>query len=220
MSILRAIFCLRPCLVSCYHLICLFTLSFAAPFENNFVPSCVRFLLTITCNFNFICAAMSILSLTSRGRKRALSAFLVFLWDISMVHYGSNFSPWSRNFEKLCVKLFDSFRQLELGIDRAVDAIIPANYSPSGSDFSKFFRDSHGDIRVYTVSHGECGHFRPCIHEMFEKFEMISTPTGSWIRSCRRPHQLPVGVEIISNFSKFHELEGRTVHTLDGTEYI
>ena len=30
----------------------------------------------------------------------------------------------------------------------------------------------------YTLFHGECGQFRPCIHENFEKFEMISTPDG------------------------------------------
>ena len=41
--------------------------------------------------------------------------------------------------------------------------------------------------------------------ENVEKFEMISTPMGSWIRSrlLRDRIQLPVGVEIISNFSKF-----------------
>ena len=60
-------------------------------------------------------------------------------------------------------------------------------------------------------SHRECGQFRPCLHENFEKFEMISTPTGSWIRSrLRRDRiQLPVGVEIISNFSKFSCRQGR-----------
>ena len=53
----------------------------------------------------------------------------------------------------------------------------------------------------YTVSHWECGQFRHYVHENFEKFEMISTSTGSWIRRDRI--QLPVDVEIISNFSKF-----------------
>ena len=64
---------------------------------------------------------------------------------------------------------------------------------------------------MYTLSHRECGQFRPCLHENFEKFEMISTPTGSWIRSRRRRDriQLPVGVEIISNFSKFSCRQGR-----------
>ena len=27
----------------------------------------------------------------------------------------------------------------------------------------------------------ESGQFRPCLHENFKKFEMISIPTGSWI---------------------------------------
>ena len=66
-------------------------------------------------------------------------------------------------------------------------------------------------LYMYTVSHRECGQFRPCVHENFEKFKMISTPTGSWIRSRRRRDriQLPVGVEIISNFSKFSCRQGR-----------
>ena len=57
----------------------------------------------------------------------------------------------------------------------------------------------------YSVSHRECGQFRPYVHENFEKFKITATPTGSWIRSrlwCDRI-QLPVGVEIILNFSKF-----------------
>ena len=59
------------------------------------------------------------------------------------------------------------------------------------------------EVRV--VSHRECGQFRPYVHENFENFKIISIPTGSWIRSRRRRDriQLPVGVEIILNFSKF-----------------
>ena len=58
---------------------------------------------------------------------------------------------------------------------------------------------------TYTVSHRECGQFRPYVHENFEKFKIISTPTGSWSWwGLRRDRiQLPVGVEIILNFSKF-----------------
>ena len=64
---------------------------------------------------------------------------------------------------------------------------------------------SRGKQCNYTWTHrndGQSCHFR---HENFEKFEMFSTPTGSWIRSRRRRDriQLPVGVENISNFSKF-----------------
>ena len=56
----------------------------------------------------------------------------------------------------------------------------------------------------YTVSHRECGQFRSYVHENFEKFKIISTSTGSWIRSRRRDRiQLPDEVEIILNFSKF-----------------
>ena len=75
--------------------------------------------------------------------------------------------------------------------------------------------------RIDPSSHRECGQFRPCIHENFEKFEMISTPTGSWIRSRRRRDriQLPVGVEIISNFSKFSWIQGRNCpHSRDRSQ--
>ena len=37
------------------------------------------------------------------------------------------------------------------------------------------------------------------VMKIFEKVEIISMPTGSWIRSI----QLPVGVEIVSSLSKF-----------------
>ena len=52
-----------------------------------------------------------------------------------------------------------------------------------------------------TVFHRDCVRFRPYVHENFENVKIIST--SSLIRSRRRPHQLPVGVEIILNFSKF-----------------
>ena len=51
---------------------------------------------------------------------------------------------------------------------------------------------------VYTLSHRECGQFRPCLHENFEKFEMISTPTGSWIRSRLRRDRIQLPVEVDS----------------------
>ena len=61
--------------------------------------------------------------------------------------------------------------------------------------------------RKYTWTHRNDGQSCDIRHENFEKFEMFSTPTGSWIRSRRRRRrdriQLPVGVENISNFSKF-----------------
>ena len=69
-----------------------------------------------------------------------------------------------------------------------------------------FFINLFRALRVggYTVSHRECGQFRPYVHENFEKFKIISTPTVSWIRSRLRRDQiqLTVGVEIIMNFSK------------------
>ena len=54
----------------------------------------------------------------------------------------------------------------------------------------------------------------------FANFEMILTTTGSWIRlRLRRDRiQLPVVIEIISKFAKFHEKGDECVHTLDGTE--
>ena len=57
----------------------------------------------------------------------------------------------------------------------------------------------------YTWTHRNGGQSRHFRHENFEKFDMFSTPTGSWIRSrLRRDRiQLPVGVENMSNFSKF-----------------
>ena len=56
----------------------------------------------------------------------------------------------------------------------------------------------------YTVSHRQCGQFRPYVHENFEQFKMKSIPTGSWIRSRlqRDRIQLTDGVEILLNFSK------------------
>ena len=47
----------------------------------------------------------------------------------------------------------------------------------------------------------------------FANFEMISTTTGSWIWSRRRPHLLPIVVEIIWKFAKLHD-EGDEVSTL------
>ena len=35
-------------------------------------------------------------------------------------------------------------------------------------------------LYAYILSYRECGQFRPCLHEHFEKFEIISTLTGSW----------------------------------------
>ena len=74
---------------------------------------------------------------------------------------------------------------------------------------------------LYTWTHWKCGQFRSYLHENFEKFKMISTPMGNWIRSRRRRDriQLPVGVETISNFSKFHADRDGTVHTLSGFKY-
>ena len=72
--------------------------------------------------------------------------------------------------------------------------------------------------KMWTPSHP-----RHLCRDTFTKFEMISTPTGRWIRSrqfCDRIH-LSVDVEIISNFSNFHD-EGDdddSVHTLDGFRY-
>ena len=44
-------------------------------------------------------------------------------------------------------------------------------------------RRTGGCYRQYTLSHRECGQLCPYVHENFEKFKIISTPTGSWIRS-------------------------------------
>ena len=43
-------------------------------------------------------------------------------------------------------------------------------------------------VVTYTPFHRECGQFRPFVHDNFEKFKIISTPMGSWIRS--RPRTL------------------------------
>ena len=53
-------------------------------------------------------------------------------------------------------------------------------------------------------------------------FKMISTTTGSWIRSRGDADriQLPVVVEIISKFAKLHDKGVEGVHTLDGAECI
>ena len=47
----------------------------------------------------------------------------------------------------------------------------------------------------------ECEQFHHFRHENIEKFEVILMPTGSWIRSRRIEFELPVGVDIILNFS-------------------
>ena len=69
------------------------------------------------------------------------------------------------------------------------------------------------------MSHRERGQFRRYVHENFKKFKLITTPMGSWWASSAIVSQLPVGAEIILNFSKFHEHRDRTVHTFDGTQY-
>ena len=96
--------------------------------------------------------------------------------------------------------------------------------------------------RPYAMSHWDCGQFSPNVHENFEKFKIISTPTGSWVplRQRRDRIQLPVGVEklawIFQNFQDFQDFfkismnigtlwMGQSIHTLtplhtlDGTEY-
>ena len=70
-----------------------------------------------------------------------------------------------------------------------------------------------------TLSHRECGQFCPYVHENFEKFKIISTPTGSWIRSRQARIQLPVGVEIILSFSKFGMNIGTELSTLSMRQY-
>ena len=50
------------------------------------------------------------------------------------------------------------------------------------------------------MSNRECGQFRPYVHENFEKFKIISTPTGSWLSPRRDRIQLHVGVEIFKIF--------------------
>ena len=78
--------------------------------------------------------------------------------------------------------------QLKAGVRYVFDILRFSNYS--NSKFNRFYT-------------WECGQFRSCLHENFEKFVMISTPTGDSIAPKRDRIQLPVGVEIISNFSKF-----------------
>ena len=73
---------------------------------------------------------------------------------------------------------------------------------------------------VYTLSYRECGHPRHFCHATLADFEMISTTTGSWIRSrLRRDRiQLPVVAEIISSLQKLHDKGDEGVHTLDGID--
>ena len=79
----------------------------------------------------------------------------------------------------------------------------------------------HNICRItYTLPHRECGPLRTCLHDCFEKFEMISTPTGSWWGLRRDRIQLPVGRRNQLEFFKTVMQTGDgTVHTLDGTEY-
>ena len=69
-------------------------------------------------------------------------------------------------------------------------------------------------LQPYARSHRECGQFLPCIHDNFEKFEMISTPPGSWWDQRRNRIQLPVGVEIILEFFKIFTNTGTELSTL------
>ena len=75
------------------------------------------------------------------------------------------------------------------------------------------------EAAIRTLSHRECGHLR---HENFEKFEMISTSTGSWIRSRRRRDRIQLPIRRRNHlvfFQNFHEHRDGTVRTLDGTQY-
>ena len=56
---------------------------------------------------------------------------------------------------------------------------------------------------TYTVSHRECGQFRPYIHENFEKFKIISTPTGSWWAFGAIESNCPSGSKLSWNFQNF-----------------
>ena len=102
---------------------------------------------------------------------------------------------------------FDTDGQL-MGLHQIQPSIERRNHLEFKSNFYDESDDSvHTLCRfkysILLVSHRECGQFRPCVHENFEKFKIISTSTGSGIRSRLRPHQLPVGVEIILNFYIF-----------------
>ena len=75
----------------------------------------------------------------------------------------------------------------------------------------------------YALSHRKCGQFHPCLHKKFEKFEMISIPTGSWIRWLLRARSIPTppsGSKSSRIFQKFYANRAGTVHTFDGTEYV
>ena len=65
----------------------------------------------------------------------------------------------------------------------------------------------------YTLSHRECGQLHPRMHENFEKFEMISTPTGSWIRSRLGAIEsnCPSGSKSSRIFQNFHAYVGDDV---------
>ena len=91
-------------------------------------------------------------------------------------------------------------------------------YSLNSMENFQFFFWKINDINAYTVSHRECGQFRPYVRDNYENFKIISTPTGSWIRSRRRRDQiqLPVGVEILI----FHEHRDGTVHTRVAAEQL
>ena len=76
------------------------------------------------------------------------------------------------------------------------------------------------NLEKYTVSHRECGQFRPYVHENFEKFKIISTPTGSWIRSRGAiESNCPSGSKLSWIFQNFYEHRDGIIHTLDGTQY-
>ena len=74
---------------------------------------------------------------------------------------------------------------------------------------------------MYTWAHRNDGQSRVTFDmNFFLNSRCFRRPTDSWIRSRRRPHQLPVGVENISNFFKnFHVESDATVRHFDGLRY-
>ena len=79
--------------------------------------------------------------------------------------------------------------------NRFPSEFVPVHFSHalsvSNSYRCELHEDSDGTVHfsdgLHTPSHRECGQFRRYVHENFEKFKIISTPTGGWIPRRDRP---------------------------------
>ena len=88
---------------------------------------------------------------------------------------------------------------------------------PLGGGIFKLFTTRMTAVKLFetpsTLSHRECGQFRPCLHENFETFEMISTRRAVDGASGAIESNCPSGSKSSRIFQNFHAGREGTVHT-------